>query len=74
MDKKIFLIDKSAFNERMAEKLTEKDLEEMVAGEGYDNDCTILKIDANAYNSVEEAIENEFPCDLNDYFIFSFGF
>ena len=75
MDKKIFLLDKASYNEEMVKDLTEKDLEEWVAEEDYDGDCTILKIDANAYETAEEAIKNEFPfCNLSEYYVFTFGF
>lgn len=75
MDKKIFLIDKASYNEAMVKKLTEKDLEEWVAEEDYSGDDTILKIDANAYETAEEAIKNEFPCcDLSEYYVLTFGF
>lgn len=75
MDKKIFLLDKASYNESMVRNLTEKDLEEWVAEEDYNEDYTILKIDANAYETAEEAIKNEFPCcNLNEYYVFTFGF
>lgn len=75
MDKKIFLLDKSVYTKEMVESLTEKNLEEWVAEEDYDNNDTIIKIDGNGYGSVTEALEEEFPfCDLNDYYVFDFGF
>lgn len=75
MDKKIFLIDKDFYTEEMVAKLTEKDLEEWVAEEDYTGDCTIVKIDANRYNTAKDAIKNEFPfCNLSDFYVFTFGF
>ena len=77
MDKKIFLIDKSCYRKELVENLSEKDLEEWVADNDYEGDNSILKIDANAYDSVDKAIDEEgFSSfmDLNDYYVFSFGF
>lgn len=75
MDKKIFLLDKQHYRPEMVKNLTEKDLEEWVAEEDYENDYTIIKIDANGYNSVEEALENECILSPEDYYyIFDFGF
>ncbi len=77
MDKKIFLIDKSCYRKELVENLTEKDLEEWVADNDYEGDNSILKIDANAYDSVDEAIDGEGLSsfmDLNDYYVFTFGF
>ena len=74
-DKKVFLIDKERYNENEVSTLTEKDLEKWVAEEDYNEDYSILKIDANSYESSDEAIECEMPfIDTNDYFVFSFGF
>lgn len=74
MDKKIFLLDRQHYRSEMVENLTEKDLEEWVAEEDYDDNYTIMKIDANGYNSVEEALEKEGVLFPEDYYIFSFGF
>lgn len=76
MDKKVFLLDKDHYTSEMVENLTEKDLEEWVAEEGYEENYTILKIDANGYETPQEAINGEGLdyIDTNDYFIFSFGF
>ena len=42
---------------------------------GATQNHTIVKIDANSYASAEEAIEAEMPFeDLDDYYVFSFGF
>ena len=75
MDKKIFLLDKDKYQEELVANLSEKDLEEWVAEEDYNDDCTIIKIDANGYNSVQEAIKGEgITCDLEEYHVFTFGF
>lgn len=75
MDKKVFLLDKSHYLETMVSNLTEKDLEELVAEEGYNEDYTIVKIDANGYDSAEEAFVNEMPfADMDDYYMVAFGF
>jgi hypothetical protein len=75
MDKKIYLLDKSYYSETMVSNLTEKDLEEWVAEEDYNNDYTIVKIDANGYDSAEEAFANEMPfADIDDYYMVAFGF
>ena len=75
MDKKLFLLDKSYYSETMVGNLTEKDLEEWVAEEDYNSDNTIVKIDANGYDSAEEAFINERPCaDIEDYYVVTFGF
>ena len=74
MDKKIFLLDRQHYRSEVVENLTEKDLEEWVAEEDYDDNYTIMKIDANDYNSVEEALEKEGVLFPEDYYIFSFGF
>ena len=74
-DKKVFLLDKQHYRKEQVESLTEKDLEEWVAEEDYDDNYTIVKIDANSYTSAEKAIEAEMPfADLDDYYVFSFGF
>jgi hypothetical protein len=74
MDKKIFLLDRQHYRPEMVENLTEKDLEEWVAEEDYENDYTIIKIDANDYNSVDEALFEEGVLFPEDYYIFDFGF
>lgn len=75
MDKKIFLLDKSYYAETMVDNLTEKDLEKWVAEEDYDDDYTIVKIEANGYDTAEEAIINEMPfADMDDYYMVAFGF
>jgi hypothetical protein len=75
MDKKVFLLDKSYYPQTMVDNLTEKDLEKWVAEEDYNDDYTIVKIEANGYDSAEEAIINEMPfADMDDYYVFAFGF
>lgn len=75
MDKKVFLLDKSYYAETMVDNLTEKDLEKWVAEEDYNDDYTIVKIEANGYDSAEEAIINEMPfADMDDYYMVAFGF
>lgn len=73
-DKKIFLLDKETYTEKQANSLTEKDLEKWVAEEDYENDYTIMKIDANGYKSVEDALLGEGWLSPEDYYIRSFGF
>lgn len=75
MDKKVFLLDKERYTAEMVANLTEKDLEEWVAEEDYNDDHTIVKIEANGYNSAKEAIISEMPfADIDDYYVFAFGF
>ena len=75
MDKKVFLLDKSYYSETMLNNLTEKDLEEWVAEEDYNDNYTIVKIDANGYESAKEAFVNEMPfADIEDYYVVTFGF
>ena len=75
MDKKVFLLDKECYTAEMIDNLTEKDLEEWVAEEDYNDDHTIVKIDANGYDSAEEAFVNEMPfADIDDYYVCAFGF
>ena len=74
MDKKVFLLQGN-YPKAILDNLTEKDLEEWVAEEDYNDDYTIVKIDANGYDSVEEAFINEMPfADIDDYHMIAFGF
>jgi hypothetical protein len=74
-DKKIFLLDRQHYRREMIEGLTEKDLEEWVAEEDYDDNYTIMKIDCNDYETVDEALDNELMfSDIDDYYVFAFGF
>ena len=77
-DKVIFLLDKERYTDQDVQGLTRKDLEKWIAEEDYNDDYTIMKIDASAYNSVSEAIEEEIgfiaPCDVHEiYHVFAFG-
>lgn len=77
-DKVIFLLDKERYTDQDVQDLTRKDLEKWVAEEDYNGDYTIMKIDASAYDSVSEAIEEETgfiaPCDVHEiYHVFAFG-
>ena len=74
-DKKVFLLDRQHYRKELVENLTEKDLEEWVAEEDYNENYTIIKIDGNGYDTPQDAIEGElFSYDMDDYYIFSFGF
>lgn len=72
-DKKIFLLDKDVYTEEQVKSLTEKDLEKWIAEEDYLDDYSILKIDANSYKSVEDALLGEGILFPEDYYIHSFG-
>lgn len=74
MDKKIYLLDKECYTKEMVANITEKDLEEWVAEEDYNDNYTIVKINANGYNDVNEAFVNEMPfANIEDYYVFAFG-
>lgn len=76
-DKKIFLLSKNCYDGEMVEILTEYELEKWVAQDSHENDPTILKIDANGYSSVEEALNAEVGNEFfspSDYYILPFGF
>ena len=72
MGKEVFLLDKSRYwlpNFLLDADLTEKEKENLVADED------VIKIDANGYDSAEDAIMNEMPSvDIDDYYVFAFGF
>ena len=75
MDKKIFLFDKEIYNEETINALTEKECEEWVTDSDYEGDNSILKIDANAYDSVADALDTEVGfLEQDGYYIKSFGF
>ena len=75
MDKKIFLFDKVYNEEESVKTLTEKECEELVADNDYEGDNSILKIDANGYDSIQDALDAEVGfLDQNDYYIKVFGF
>lgn len=59
MDKRIFLLDKEKYTKEEAESLSQEILEGIVSLESYDDDSTVMKVDANGYNSVEEALKEE---------------
>ena len=72
-DKKIFLLDKDVYTEEQVKSLTEKDLEKWIAEEDYIDDYSIIKIDANSYKSVEDALLGEGFLFPEYYYIRSFG-
>ena len=76
MDKKVFLLDREHYTKEQVENLTEKDLEEWVAEEDYEENYTIVKIDANGYSTPEAAIDVEGGgfYDIDDYYVIPFGF
>lgn len=76
MDKKVFLLDKVWYTKKGAESYSEEDLEKIVATESYQDDCTIIKIDANGCNTIDEALKEYGDIDSikNDYFVLDFGF
>lgn len=80
-DKVVYLIDRDAYRKELVERLTHKDLEEWVAEEDYTGNYTIVKIEANGYSSVDEALEEEMGYIGNkvsdfekDYYVITFGF
>ena len=75
MDKKIFLLDREYYSEGFVSTLTEKDLESFVSKEDYEDNDTIIKIDANGYESVEAALDDALLIMPEEYYyIISFGF
>lgn len=70
MDKKIYLIKKSCYRKELCENLTEKDLEEWVA----EDMTNAIKIEANGYDTPEEALRGEGIFFPEDYYQFDFGF
>ena len=73
-DKKIFLLDKGSYRKEVVENLSENDLEKWVADEDYDFNYTMLKIDANQYETIYEALVSEGILFAEDYYIMAFGF
>lgn len=59
MDKAIYLFDKVRYTENDIANLSWKDCEEWMADEDYFGDDTIMKIDANGYDTLEEALAQE---------------
>ena len=83
-DKKIFLLDKMTFPNALNFSGSEDELEEMISSNSYFDD-DIVKIDANGYDSVREAVKHEW-CNLSseseedledvlkDWYVIPFGF
>ena len=76
MDKKIFLLDKEWYTEKRAKSYSVDELERLVAEESYEDACTIIKIDGNGCNTIDEALEkaNLRSGIVNGYHILDFGF
>lgn len=73
MDKKIFLLDKSVYKTRPS--VTESDLEKWIAEEDYEDNYSIIKIDANNMcQTITETINSAIVCGVDEYFIFLFGY
>ena len=73
MDKKIFLLDKTVYKKRPS--VTEKDLEKWIAEEDYEDNYSIIKIDANNMcQTITETIKSTIVCGVDEYFIFLFGY
>lgn len=73
MDKKIFLLDKSVYKKRPS--VTESDLEKWIAEEDYEDNYSIIKIDAdNMSQTITETIKTTIVCGVDEYFIFLFGY
>ena len=73
MDKKIFLLDKLVYKKRPS--VTESDLEKWIAEEDYENNYSIIKIDAdNMSQTITETIKTTIVCGVDEYFIFLFGY
>ena len=74
MDKKVFLLNKDYYSEKTAKKLTENQLEHIVSKDSYLENSSIIKIDANGYDTPQEAIDEEDIYSVENYYIRSFGF
>ena len=73
MDKKIFLLEKSVYKKRPS--VTESDLEKWIAEEDYEDNYSIIKIDANNMcQTITETIDSAIVCGVDEYFIFLFGY
>ena len=73
MNKKIFLLDKSVYKKRPS--VTESDLEKWIAEEDYEDNYSIIKIDAdNMSQTITETIKSTIVCGVDEYFIFLFGY
>ena len=73
MDKKVFLIDKEMYNEIEVMLFTEYDLECIVSNDNNYSDNYIIKLDANKYDTPEDAIDGE-GFDPDSYYVLAFGF
>ena len=73
MDKKVFLIDKEMCNESDVMRFTEYDLECIVSNDNNYSDNYIIKLDANKYDTPEDAIDGE-GFDSDSYYVLAFGF
>ena len=73
MDKKVFLIDKEMCNESDVMRFTEYDLECIVSNDNNYSDSYIIKLDANKYDTPEDAIDGE-GFDSDSYYVLAFGF
>lgn len=77
MDKKIFLLDRDVYDESQIKSLNlaEKDLEKWVMENDYNDDNSIIKVDANGYDTADDALHGELPfINTDDYIIFTFNF
>lgn len=73
MNKKIFLLDKTVYKTRPS--VTESDLEKWIAEEDYEDNYSIIKIDAdNTSQTITETIKSTIVCGVDEYFIFLFGY
>ena len=73
MDKKVFLIDKEMYNESEVMRFTEDALEDIVSNDNDYSDSYIIKLDANKYDTPEDAIDGE-GFDSDSYYVLAFGF
>lgn len=81
MDKVVYLLDKACYTEKQVSNLTQDELEDWVAEDAYEDCETIIKIDANKFDSIDAAIRAEMGDFWMDYtnaknmcYIISFGF
>jgi hypothetical protein len=74
-DKVIYIIDKTTYSEEKVRRLSREVLEELCSMDNYLEDNQILKVDANGYNSVKEALEGEgLEQNVEFSFVIAFGF
>ena len=69
MNKKVFLIDRKVYSESEIIRFTEDALENLVSN----NNRHIIKLDANKYDTPEEAI-GSLEFDPYSYYVLAFGF